>query len=313
MELDLGAVRAFVAIVEHRHFGEAAVQLEISQQAISKRIAKLEADLGATLFHRARGGASLSEDGESFLTYARALIGTADQATEAIRRRRRPLRVDVLNTRIASTELLRAFHQDNRDVEIDIVLSDGFRSAHPGLVRGTIDATFVRTIGTLHESIARTPAYLEPLHLLVGRGHRLASRKQVRLAELAGATAWMPGNEPDSEWADFYRGLAAEFSLRIDTTGPDFGIEYLLDELGEATDKISFAGEKTQLPWHPRIVRIPVTRPIPVYPFTLLWRRDNRHPALPALIEHVRAGYRPPDPREISLSTSERADFGLDG
>ncbi|WP_158895053.1 LysR family transcriptional regulator [Amycolatopsis anabasis] len=313
MELDLGAVRAFVAVTDERNFGAAADRLGLTQQAISKRIAKLEADLGVPLVRRSRGGAGLTKDGEAFLAHARGLIGLADQATESVRRRHGALRVDVLSTKLASTELLRAFHELHGEVAIDIVTSNGLRSAHPALVRGSIDAAFARVTGTLDEAITWAPAYLEPMHLLVGHKHRLAGRKQVRFAELAGSTARMPGNVAGSEWAEFYLELAADYDIRIDNSGPNFGDEYLMEKLSQTDEWITFGGEKTRQPWHPRVARIPITRPAPVYPMSLLWRRDNRHPALPSLLDHVTASYRRPDPRDVLLPAADRAGFGLSG
>src|SRR5690606_17277244 len=163
VELDLGAVRAFVAVAQHRHFGAAADELALTQQAISKRIAKLEADLGVALLRRTRGGAELTPDGNAFWPHARGLIAVADQATDAVRRRNRPLRVDVITTRFGPTEMVRRFHEAVDRAEIDLVTSDGLRSALPALLRGSVDAAFVRTTGPLDEAIARTPAELVPL------------------------------------------------------------------------------------------------------------------------------------------------------
>ncbi len=47
MDLDLAQVRAFVAAADRLHFGQAAQQLAVSQQALSKRIARLESELGS--------------------------------------------------------------------------------------------------------------------------------------------------------------------------------------------------------------------------------------------------------------------------
>ena len=89
MELDLGAVRAFLAVVDDGHFTDAADRLGMTQQAVSKRIARLESDLGAPLLNRSRAGARLTEDGAAFLPHARALISLADQAAGMLRARRR--------------------------------------------------------------------------------------------------------------------------------------------------------------------------------------------------------------------------------
>jgi hypothetical protein len=44
--VDLDAVRTFVAVADTGQFSEAAVDLSITQQAVSKRVAALERDLG---------------------------------------------------------------------------------------------------------------------------------------------------------------------------------------------------------------------------------------------------------------------------
>ena len=308
MELDMGAVRAFVAVAECRRFGDAADELGISQQAVSKRIAKLESDLGATLLHRTSSGADPSEDGAAFLLPARALLAAADHAVDALQARRRALRVDVLGTRLASTEVVREFHEAT-GADVEIVTSTGLRSAVPALQRGSIDAAFVRALGPLDPALGHTTALLDPLHVLVGAMHPLADRKQVAMAELAGATAWMPGNTPGTEWTAWFVDLAAEFAVRIETKAPNFGFDHLLDEVARSRDALTFAGEGVRVPWHPDIVRIPVAAPAPVYPHSLLWRRGNRHPLLPALIAHVRARYRPPTRSAFWLPPAEQDLF----
>ncbi|MEU7141602.1 LysR family transcriptional regulator [Nocardia sp. NPDC046473] len=305
MELDLGAVRAFVAIADLQHFGEAADQLGLTQQAISKRIAKLEAGLGATLFQRSRNGSGLTEDGATFLPHARALITLADQASESVRGRVRPLRVDVLETRLAATELIRDFHHAHAGVEVDIITSSGLRSGRSALVNGAIDVAFARVVGALDPSIEYLPAYLEPLHILIGRKHPLAGNRRIRLSELTDSVARMPGNEPESEWAQFYDDLAADFHLTIDTSGPDFGLDHLLDDIADSADSFVFTGERLRAPWHPEVVQIPIVEPIPGYPHSMLWQPRNRHPVLPRLINYVAAGFQPYDPEIHWLPTAE--------
>jgi hypothetical protein len=50
--VNLDAVRTFVAVADAGQFQEAAADLSITQQAVSKRVAALERDLGARLFTR---------------------------------------------------------------------------------------------------------------------------------------------------------------------------------------------------------------------------------------------------------------------
>ena len=52
MSLELTAVESFVALAEHRHFGHAAKALGVSVSTASKRLHRLEDDLGVPLVLR---------------------------------------------------------------------------------------------------------------------------------------------------------------------------------------------------------------------------------------------------------------------
>ena len=83
MDLDLAQVRAFVAAAEEQHFGRAAARLFLTQQALSKRIARLEDGLGVRLLARDRHGVQLTEAGQRFLVLASRVLADGDQAVEA--------------------------------------------------------------------------------------------------------------------------------------------------------------------------------------------------------------------------------------
>ncbi|MBO0804517.1 MAG: LysR family transcriptional regulator [Nocardiopsaceae bacterium] len=73
----------FVAIAQQRTLAGAAGKLHLSQPAVSKTLAELEALAGRRLVERGRAGARLTPDGERFLRYAigvtRALETAADE------------------------------------------------------------------------------------------------------------------------------------------------------------------------------------------------------------------------------------------
>jgi len=78
--MDIDQARTFLAITANGSFLEASRQLHLTQSTVSARIQRLEEELGARLFVRNRGGASLTADGRRFLDYAKRLVLTADQA-----------------------------------------------------------------------------------------------------------------------------------------------------------------------------------------------------------------------------------------
>jgi DNA-binding transcriptional LysR family regulator len=307
MELDLGAVRAFLAVVDDGQFTGAADRLGMSQQAVSKRISRLETDLGVPLLNRSRAGALPTEDGAAFLPQARALISLADQATAMLRGRRRALRIDVLGRVAAPVDMVRAFYEAG-DVDVDLVVSRGTVSRWTALTDGSVDAAFGRAPTTLPRGFERIPACLEPIPILVGRRHEFARRRRVSMAELSGTTAWMPGNARDSEWAEYYRHLSAEFGVQIDTSGPVFGRDHIMEKIGDSADLITF-GNRTQFPGYPDVVQISLTDPTPVYPWSLMWHEANRHPSLPLFVAHVNDHYRPRAVQNPWMPGPDRALF----
>ncbi|MBB4772367.1 LysR family transcriptional regulator [Actinomadura livida] len=308
--MNLSAVAAFVAVADTGQFQEAAADLSVTQQAVSKRVAALENSLGVKLFVRIPSGAHLTIDGQAFLSHARALLDAAERAAASVRPGGRALRVDVVHRQVATAGLLRAFYRARPDIALDIVALHGGTEAVEAVRSGAIDAT-VRAVTLLDqplpEGVESTPVLDEPLHLFTGPGHPFAKARSVTPAQLAGHRIWMPGNAPGTEWTAYYDRLAAEFGFTIDTIGPDFGIEALFDTIAGSTTVATFIGEETPLVWPAghALRRIPLVDPTPVYPGELVWRTDNAHPALTALHGHLTAGY--PGRPDSGIWTPERA------
>ncbi|MFD5251510.1 LysR family transcriptional regulator [Streptomyces bobili] len=290
--MDLDTARTFVAAADAGQFQEAAAELAVTQQAVSKRIAALERELGVRLFTRTARGAELTIDGQAFLPHARELLRVAERAVASVRTGSRPLRVDVLASRSAASGLMRGFHRAHPEIELDVVWLFDIETAVAAIRSGSIDASF-RAVAVpgrpLPEDLESARVLDEPLQLLTGPAHALAGARSVSLAQLAGHRIWMPGIVPGTEWAAYYDDLVAEFGLTIEATGPNFGSDALLDTVADTPALATFMGEHTRLVWPAGhdLRRIPVTDPTPVYPHSLIWRRDNPHPALTALRAHL--------------------------
>ncbi len=298
----MAGVRTFVAAADAGQFQHAAVDLAITQQAVSKRIAALEAELEVRLFARTPRGVELTVDGRSFLPHARELVRAAERAEASVRPGRRALRVDVISRQIAPASLLREFHAARPEVELDVVTLGGHTTptAAAAVAAGTVDASFraVPDPRELPEGTAAIRVLDEPHQLLCGPHHPYADRAAVTPAELAGHRLWFPGIAEGTEWATFYAALAAAFDLTVEPVGPRSGTEHLLDVLAEAPDLATLVGERTRLLWpdHYDLRRVPLRGPTVAYPHRLLWRRDNPHPGLAALREHLAQRPAPTDP-----------------
>lgn len=288
--MDLDAVRTFVAVADAGQFSLASEELSITQQAVSKRIAALERELGVPLFTRTARGAQLTIDGQAFLPHARDLLHAEQRAAASVRSDRRALRVDVIGRRLAPADLLRGFHQARPDVELAVMTLFDADAAIAAIRSGTIDASFraVRR-STLPDEIHATHVLDEPVELLTGPAHKLATARVVAPDHLAGHRIWMPGNVAGTEWSAYYDDLATAFGLTIDTIGPHFGTEPLLDTIADSMTLATFVGARTRLVWPADhdLRRIALRDPTPVYPHFLLWRADNPHPGIAALRDHL--------------------------
>ena len=120
VDLDLAQVRAFVAVVDNGHFGRAAQTLPLSQQALSKRVARLEDRLGL-LLERRRGGVTLTAAGQRFLPAARQLLEVADHAFADVRNApSAPLRVDVWGELHSPAQAIRTIARDRPDIVVEL-------------------------------------------------------------------------------------------------------------------------------------------------------------------------------------------------
>ena len=72
--LKLSQLRALVAIAKTGTFSDAALQLDLSQSAVSHAIATLEAELGVILLNRGRQGAVLTPVGEAITVEAQQVL-----------------------------------------------------------------------------------------------------------------------------------------------------------------------------------------------------------------------------------------------
>ncbi|MFB6507350.1 LysR family transcriptional regulator [Streptomyces sp. NPDC002466] len=299
--MDVEAMRTFVTVAEAGQFQAAADELGISQQAVSKRIATLEKHLEVTLLVRTSRGSRMSPHGQVFLPHAKKVLTVVEQAEQAVRPGSRPLRVDVLNRRIAPAQAVYRFYRSHPETNLDVVTLSKKNAAQAAqaVVDGTVDVSFrALPTGRVPAGISAERLLDGPLELLVGPGHPLADAPWARPADLADHRIWIPGIRPGTEWAAFYRALSEDFGLSIDALGPNFGDEALMDALAESASSATLVGSGDRYVW-PRahdLRRIPLREPTPVYTHMLLSRTGDQHPVLTALRDHLRtSGLRTPD------------------
>ena len=274
MDLDTALLRAFVVTAAENHFGRAAGRLFITQQALSKRIARLEEILGARLLERTNRRVELTAAGQRFLRPAQDAVEAVDAAAAAAGIGGGPVRVDVMDEHTAATGLVRCAAERDPALRLEVTARGNQRPAIAALRDGDFDIAFGRAyVQPWPSDTRRRCALLEPLGLLVGAGHQLWSRPDVALAEVAGVPLLFPMHSAPQDWVTFVDELAGTFGIKVDQTGSKFGFDDLLDRIAEDPGTATFYGLGMRPPRDERLRVVPVVTPVPLFAWAVMWRR----------------------------------------
>lgn len=188
MAMDSEALLTFVTVARAGGFSAAAETLLRTQPAISRRVALLEAELGAALFDRTPGGVLLSEAGRALLPHAERVLAALDDAANAMAdldaRPSGRLSLAVVGT-LAGAELtrpLKAFARRFPDVRVD--LRTAASAEVSDLVRRGEATLGLRYFNDPSGDLVSLPLGREPLLVACAADHRLAGRRVASLTDL---------------------------------------------------------------------------------------------------------------------------------
>lgn len=185
-------LRYFVTVAEEQHFGRAAQRLHMAQPPLSQQIRRLEADLGVELFVRTTRRVDLTDAGTAYLHRARDILSSVEAAADEARRVAAGvvghLAIGCVGSATYSLlpALSRRLAEELPRVDFsfrgEMLVSEQVEA----LRQGTIDIALLRP-PIADRSVTVTPLRTERLVVALPAGHRLTSRKQVRIADLADA------------------------------------------------------------------------------------------------------------------------------
>ena len=184
-DLDMRKLRYFVAVAEELNFGRAAERLHIAQPVLSRQIRTFESELGVQLFARdSRGtrltaaGARLLEDGRFLLTESKALRERLFQVEEPT-----PTVTVGVMPGLLATAAAAAFEAEDGSRRA-VVVQVGWTDQVDVVRRGDVDVVYARE-PIDHHGLGTAPLLEEPRDAVLPSGDPLASKKSVRLADLA--------------------------------------------------------------------------------------------------------------------------------
>ncbi|MDU5782218.1 MAG: LysR substrate-binding domain-containing protein [Pantoea sp.] len=174
MKVTLEELRVLVAVADCGSITSAAELLDQTSSGVSRALSRLEAKLNSTLLHRTTRRLALTEEGHLFLTHARQILLSVEQAEEQIARRRETpsgrLRINAAAPFMQHVivPLIGAFRQrypliqlelNTDDIVIDLLEQQTDIAIRIGELR---DSTMrARMLGSSRVRLLASPAYLQ--------------------------------------------------------------------------------------------------------------------------------------------------------
>lgn len=193
--MTLTQLNYILAVAQHRHFGLAAESCFVTQPTLSMQIQKLEEDLGAVLFDRAKQPIEPTPIGRIVLEQARIVVGEAKKLEQLIAQTRDevagPLRLGVIPT-LAPSILPRFIAKfAEKYPRLDITVEE--LQTHQIIDRIKADSLDVGLLVTplALPSLVEHPIFQEPFLLYCAPGHPLLKTKKVSEKDLSMKEVWL--------------------------------------------------------------------------------------------------------------------------
>jgi len=189
--MEIRQLRHFLAIVDHGSLSRAAEHLNISHQALSKSVARLESQLGVELLERGPRGVSPSVYGESLIKHAKYINMESRHAVMEIEALKGGQAGHVtIGAGISSaSEIIPLAIANMRARKQDLtstVLTGTFDEFQSRLISGDVDV-FIGTVTSerIDPSLKSERLFEDEDRIIVRNGHPLSKKRKVKLQDLS--------------------------------------------------------------------------------------------------------------------------------
>lgn len=300
-DISLRQLEHFVAVIEEGTIAAAAARLSYSASAVATSVRQLERAFGAQLCVRRRArGVTITATGTVVLDWARRMLIDAAELAQQVRGAGDelvgPLQIGCYDT-LAPTILPRLLDAyERRHPRVDIGFALGPVAALAARVEsGDLDAAVLYDLGGL-EHLERHRLTSAHARACFGRGHPLAEREQVEIAELAEQPLILFDRMPSSRYvAEMFAAHALAPSIRHRTD--DFELARAIVARSSSAYGLFLQRPATSVSYDglPLVEREILPTP-PSCPIVLAWSRDvQRSARVDAFIELAREMAFPPE------------------
>ncbi|WZB62678.1 LysR family transcriptional regulator [Achromobacter xylosoxidans] len=295
MSITLRQLKYFVAAAELGQISQAAIQLAISQSAVTSAIRELEETVGAALFERSAHGVTLTHSDRGFLNHAYNILSSVDEAL------RMPSAVEDVSGRLllaASYTVIGYFlpyhlqRLSQQYPQLDIQLHELNRSAiEEGLIANRYDMAVLLTSNVANPDLAVEHFFGSPRRLWLPARHPLLERDTVTLEDVAREPFIMLTVDEAAYTAlRYWNETPFKPDVRLRTSSVEAVRSMVANGSG-----VTVLSDMVYRPWSlegRRIETIQLKDPIPPMNVGLAWRKGAEiSPAMRAVREYFRHVY----------------------
>ena len=322
--MELRHFKSFVAVAEELSFSKAAKRLQIAQPPVSRHIRALEKELGIRLFERNSSRVFLTDAGRSFLNEIRVVLQHVSQAVEAARQvgsgGTGTVRLGIAKgLGEVVSGIVNEYFRLVPSVEIDVRdIASGAQS--DALLERKIDVGFLRPpIGA--PQLVSALLFQEPFSVVLRKSSPLASRKYLRLRDLANQTLLLierrvsPGIYDRT--LELFREQQIEPKVVSTATMPYEEAGSILVNSGKGI-YIAVGGNPIHPSFTDRLITVLLREPSAVAEVHVVWRRDEQAKTPLDFVQFTRDAFQSKkgfmsDPNVGRSETDQRSRVRLSG
>jgi DNA-binding transcriptional LysR family regulator len=298
MALTLRQLKYFVATAELGQISQAAIQLTISQSAVTNAIKELEDSLGTQLFMRTASGMTLTNTGRRFLNQAYTILSSVDEA----------MRIPNLESTLTGTLTLAAsytvlgyflpHHLQRLNTlypQLTIQLHELNReSIEEGLIADRYDMAVLLTSNVANPELVLEPVIHSVRRLWLCAQHPLLKRENVTLADVAAEPfVMLTVDEAAFTASRYWNETPYRPNVKLRTSS----VEAVRSMVANGS-AVAILSDMVYRPWSlegRRIETVQLRDPVPPMSVGLAWRRSAElSPAMHAVREYFRHTFMEP-------------------
>jgi LysR family transcriptional activator of glutamate synthase operon len=289
-------LRTFLEVARLEHLGRAAEVLQADQSTISRKVARLEQEVGVPLFERIGRSIRLTQAGRRMVGRAERLLNDLRDAIAdaegAVSAETGQVSVGFLHTVGARwlPERLARFLQSHPKVRF-VLVEGTANEVVSGITGGDFDLGILGPPPTNMPDLEIHPLFRERVAVVVPAGHRLVGQSACKLEDLAGERLILPRSRSGLRKVIDDAFAAQHLSVNVAYEGDDFTIVQGLVEAGLG---ITLLPMPLPAPSN-RVAVIPLRDPPIARTMALCWdRRRALPPAADLFAERLLAENREP-------------------